>query len=128
MVIKDTKRGTLLPKVAESVVAGSTIYTDSLGSYHDLRDAYVHKIINHAERYVAGKVHTNSIENFWSVLKRTLGGTYICPRPQHLDRYLDEQIFRYNDREIEDGPRFDKAAKGADGKRLTYKALINKNG
>lgn len=127
MVVKDTKRGTLLPHLAQSVVPGSTIYTDALGSYHDLRHAYVHEVINHAERYVAGKVHTNSIENFWSVLKRTLGGTYICPRPQHLDRYLDEQIFRYNDREIEDGPRFAKAAKGADGKRLTYKALVGKD-
>jgi transposase-like protein len=123
MVVKDTKRGTLLPKVFESVSAGSTVYTDALGSYHDLRRAYVHEVINHAEKYVDGRVHTNSIENFWSVLKRTIGGTYICPRPEHLDAYLDEQIFRFNERESTDGPRFKLAAKGADGKRLTYKAL-----
>lgn len=124
IVVKDTKRETLLPKVFESVVPGSTVYTDSLGSYHDLRGRYVHEVINHAESYVEGHVHTNSIENFWSVLKRTIGGTYIAPRPRHLDAYLDEQIFRFNERENEDGPRFAKAVKGVDGKRLTYKALI----
>ena len=125
-VVKDTRRGTLLPRVWENVAAGSTVYTDALGSYHDLRDAYIHRVINHAEKYVEGRVHTNSIENFWSVLKRTLGGTYIAPRPQHLDRYLDEQIFRFNERENEDGPRFKIAAKGVDGKRLTYRELTGK--
>ncbi len=126
IVVKDTKRGTLLPKVFESVVPGSTVYTDSLGSYHDLRGRYVHEVINHAESYVEGHVHTNSIENFWSVLKRTIGGTYIAPRPKHLDAYLDEQIFRFNERENEDGPRFLNAVKGSEGKRLTYKELITK--
>jgi hypothetical protein len=71
-------------------------------------------------------VHKNNIENFWSVLKRTLGGTYVCPRPKHLNAYLDEQIFRFNERENKDGPRFAEALKGADGKRLTYKALIGR--
>ncbi len=125
-VVKDTRRGTLLPRVFEHVAAGSTVYTDALGSYHDLRDAYIHQVINHAEKYVEGRVHTNSIENFWSVPKRTLGGTYIAPQPQHLDRYLDEQIFRFNERENDDGPRFKIAAKGADGKRLTYRELTGK--
>lgn len=124
MVVKDTKRSTLLPKVIETVAPGSTIYTDSLGSYTDLRRSYVHHVINHAKEYVRDHhVHTNSIENFWSVLKRTLGGTYICPRPKHLDAYLDEQIFRYNERENQDGPRFLQALKGVEGKRLTYKGL-----
>ncbi|MDH2908638.1 MAG: IS1595 family transposase [Candidatus Eremiobacteraeota bacterium] len=126
LAVKDTRRGTLLPRVWQHVAAGSTVYTDALGSYHDLQDAYVHQVINHAEKYVEGRVHTNRIENFWSVLKRTIGGTYIAPRPQHLDRYLDEQIFRFNERENEDGPRFKIAARGADGKRLTYKELIGK--
>jgi transposase-like protein len=127
-VIKDTRRETMLPKILENVAKGSTIYTDEAKAYHALKfEEYVHQVINHAEKYVDGKVHTNSIENFWSVLKRTIGGTYICPRPQHLDRYLDEQIFRYNERENTDGPRFAKALKGADSKRLTYKALIAKS-
>ena len=94
-VVRDQKRGTLLPRVWDDVAKGSTVYTDSLGSYHSLKHDYVHHVINHAEKYVDGKVHTNSIENFWSVLKRTIGGTYICPRAKHLDAYLDEQIFRY---------------------------------
>lgn len=127
-VIPSNRKETLLPKIIESVTKGSTVYTDQLGSYHALKfEDYVHQVINHAERYVDGRVHTNSIENFWSVLKRTIGGTYICPRPKHLDRYLEEQIFRYNERENTDGPRFAKAVKGAEGKRLTYKALIAKS-
>lgn len=122
-VVKDTRRGTLLPKVMEHVAPGATIYTDALKSYTELRYSYRHFVINHAESYVKGHVHTNSIENFWSVLKRTLGGTYICPRPKHLDAYLDEQIFRFNERENADGPRFAKAVRGADCKRLTYRQL-----
>ncbi len=126
-VVKDNRRETLLPKIFEHVAKGSTIYTDQAHAYHSLKFAdYVHHIINHAEKYVDGRVHTNSIENFWSVLKRTIGGTYICPRPQHLDRYLDEQIFRYNERENTDGPRFAKAVKGVEGKRLTYKDLTSR--
>jgi len=123
-VVRDSKRDTLLPKVFEHVAPGATVYTDALQSYAELRQSYRHFVINHAERYVRDHhVHTNSIENFWSVLKRTIGGTYICPRPKHLDRYLDEQIFRFNAREDKDGPRFVEALKGADGKRLTYKGL-----
>lgn len=124
-VVRDSKSKTLLPKVFQHVTPGSTLYTDSLGSYTQLRESYRHFVINHAHEYVRGNVHTNSIENFWSVLKRTIAGTYICPRPNHLDSYLDEQIFRYNERENSDGPRFDKALKGADGKRLTYSQLIH---
>jgi hypothetical protein len=83
-------------------------------------------VIDHAYEYVNGHVHTNNIESFWSVLKRTIKGTYIAPRPKHLQRYVEEQVFRFNERENTDGPRFAKAAKNADGKRLTYKALIAK--
>lgn len=124
--IPSNRRETLLPAVMAHVTPGSIVHTDSLASYTGLRRAYVHYVINHAERYVDGRVHTNSIENFWSVLKRTLGGTYIAPRPKHLDAYLDEQVFRFNERENNDGPRFVKATKGVDGKRLTYKALTRK--
>jgi transposase-like protein len=122
-VVKNNRTQSLLPRVWNNVLPGSTVYTDALKSYHLLKHDYVHEIINHAETYVQGRVHTNSIENFWSVLKRTLGGTYICPRPKHLDAYLDEQLFRFNERENTDGPRFKAALKGADCKRLTYKAL-----
>lgn len=126
-VVPDAKRETLLPRVVEHVAPGSVMYTDALASYHDLRRSYVHHVINHTKEYVRDHhVHTNSIENFWSVLKRTLGGTYICPRPWHLDAYLDEQIFRYNERENTDGPRFKKAVSGADCKRLAYKRLAAK--
>lgn len=123
-VVRDNRRNTLLPKVFENVQPGATVYTDALGSYHDLREAFVHQVINHTERCVDGKVHTNSIENFWSVLKRTLGGTYICPRPKDLDAYLDEQIFCFNEGENKDGPRFAKALKGADSKWLTWRGRV----
>ncbi|HVR45601.1 MAG TPA: transposase [Candidatus Binatia bacterium] len=82
---------------------------------------------HHLEEYVRGDVHTNNIEAFWAVLKRTIGGTYTHVHPRHLDRYLAEQVYRFNERENADGPRFAKVTKGADGKRLTYKALIAKN-
>jgi len=127
-VVRDNKKTTLLPHVFAHVAPGSTVYTDSLQSYRDLRESYRHFVINHAKEYVRDHhVHTNSIENFWSVLKRTIAGTYIAPRPWHLDRYLDEQIFRFNARESKDGPRFCEAAKGADGKRITYRELIAAN-
>jgi transposase-like protein len=124
-VVADNKRRTLLPKIFENVAAGSVVYTDALKSYASVRDSYAHFVINHAEEYVRDHhVHTNSIENFWSVLKRTIGGTYICPRAWHLDRYLDEQIFRFNARKDKDAPRFIQAVKGVEGKRMTYRELI----
>lgn len=125
-VVKDARRTTILPKIREHVAPGSTVYTDSLKSYHDLKYEYRHFMINHAFEYVRGHVTTNRIESFFSVLKRTIKGTYIAPRPWHLQRYLDEQIFRFNARKENDGPRFEAAVKGADGKRITYKQLIAK--
>jgi transposase-like protein len=128
-VVRDSRRATLLPALYENVAKGSTLYTDALRSYEGLNPGtYRHFIINHAERYVQGRVHTNNIENFWSVLKRTIGGTYIAPRPFHLDAYLDEQVFRFNEREDNDGGRFVKALRGTDGRRLTYKVLTSKEG
>lgn len=125
-VVRDVRRATLLPRIREHVAPGAIVYTDALKSYHDVKYGWKHHIIDHAMRYVEGTVHTNSIESFWSVLKRTLSGTYIAPRPWHLQRYLDEQIFRFNAREEKDGPRFVQAAKGADGKRVTYRQLISR--
>jgi len=127
LVVPDTKKRTLLPKVWENVMPGSTVYTDALHSYHDLKGDCVHEVINHAHEYVRGNVHTNNIENFWSViLKRTFGGTYIAPRPKHLERYLDEQMFRFNAREKTDGDRFLQVLPGAGGRRVTWKQLTRK--
>lgn len=119
---------TLLPKIRETVHEDATIYTDTSKLYHDINEFILHHgSVNHElHEYVRGNVHTNNIECFWAVLKRTLGGTYIHVNQRHLDRYLQEQAFRFNERENEDGPRFAKATKGAPGKRLTYKALIEK--
>ena len=87
---------------------------------------YVHSVINHAEKYVDGLIHTNGVENFWSLLKRTLKGTYVSVEPFHLFRYLDEQSFRFNTRQGTDADRFIKAATTLTGRRLTYKELTGK--
>ncbi len=125
-VVPDTRKNTLLPKVMDSVAHGSRMFTDSAHHYVDLKESYVHEVVNHAYEYVRGEAHTNNMEAFWAVLKRTIGGTYIAPRPRHLERYLDEQIFRFNHRKTTDGERFTVALKATDRKRLTYKALTGK--
>jgi transposase-like protein len=119
---------TLLPKLINSIDQDATVYTDAATLYTHINEFFLkHASVNHTlHEYVRGNVHTNNIECFWSVLKRTIGGTYTHVNPRHLDRYLAEQVYRFNERENEDGPRFAKATKGADGKRLTYKALISK--
>ena len=81
---------------------------------------YTHKVVDHAEKYVDGNVHTNRMENFWSLLKRSIKGTYVSVEPFHLFRYLDEQSFRYNERNATDAERFQKVLGGITGKRLTY--------
>ncbi len=128
LVVLNTRRKTLSPIVRQQVVEGSEIFTDALKSYDDLGDSYVHQVIDHAEAYVLGHVHTNGIENFWSLLKRALGGTYVSVEPFHLFRYLDEQSFRYNNRtNINDADRFTLALSQITGKRLTYNHLIGKD-
>jgi transposase-like protein len=117
---------TLQGGIRKHVKEGETVYTDGAPAYRGLDQKYVHYVIDHAYEYVKGHIHTNSIESFWSVFKRTIKGTYIAPRPQHLQRYVEEQVFRFNERGGKDGPRFVKAAKAADGKRLTYKNLTRK--
>jgi len=123
MVVPNQKASSLIPKIYENVVPGSTLYTDALRSYRQTDRDFIHEFIDHSLAYVEGRVHTNTIENFWSCVKRTLHGTYIAVRPFHLDAYLDEQVFRFNAREDDDAGRFVAALKGADGKRMTYKAL-----
>jgi len=116
----------LADRLRQHVTRGAVVYTDAAAAYTNLKDDYVHYVINHAHEYVRGHIHTNEIEGFWSVFKRTVKGTYVAPRPKHLQRYVEEQVFRFNERENSDGPRFAKATKGADGKRLTYKVLTAK--
>ena len=122
--VDDRKRRSLSPYVREHVVPGSEVYADALRSYDDLGNDYIHGVIDHAERYVDGKVHTNGIENFWSLLKRAIKGTYVNVEPFHLFRYLNEETFRYNTRKADDGGRFQRAAGSVVGKRLTYAQLI----
>jgi transposase-like protein len=126
MVVGGRKRTDLVPHIRAHVFPGSTIYTDALRTYRGLMD-YQHAFIDHFVTYCEGRVHTNTIENFWSCLKRTLHGTYIAPRAFHLDAYVDEQVFRFNAREGSDGERFVQVLKATDGRRLTYKTLICAN-
>jgi transposase-like protein len=123
-VVPNVQRATLAPIIAKHVMPGATMYTDALPSYNNLSDEYKHFVINHAIEYVNGHIHTNSIENFWAGLKRTISGTYTFTSVQHLERYLDEQIFRFNNREKKDATRARTVIKQTDGKRLTYKNLI----
>jgi transposase-like protein len=125
--VPNLKRDTMLPKLQESIRPDAVLYTDGSNVLYSIGKKFsLHKWINHALKYVEGEIHTNNIECFWSVLKRTIGGTYIHVNPRHLDRYLAEQVFRFNERENVDASRFERAAKGADQKRLTYRELIAK--
>jgi hypothetical protein len=123
-IVPNTRRSTLAPIVRRNVTHGSEVFTDAYKSYIGLDSTYVHEVIDHAESYVRGKVHTNGLENFWSLLKRAIKGTYVSVEPFHLFRYLDEQTFRYNNRKDVDGGRFENAVGGIVGKRLMYRDLI----
>jgi transposase-like protein len=125
-VIPFVDREALQGGIREHVEPGSEVHTDGFPAYRGLSRDYVHQVIDHAYEYVRGNVHTNSIESFFSVLKRTIKGTYVAPRPEHLRRYVEEQVFRFNAREDKDGERFPKALAGAEGSRLTYKTLTRK--
>lgn len=127
-VIPNVKRETLQNEIMKNVRYGSNVYTDSAVSYNRVGWRYVHETVNHAESYVNGQVHTNSLENFWSLLKRNLTGTYHAIEPFHLDRYLDEQLFRFNNRvNKNDSERFSKLVTQIVGRRLTYQDLTGKN-
>src|ERR1039457_1793139 len=129
MVVADSKSGTLAPNVRKHVEFGSTVFTDELRAYFGLQAEYNREVINHMEAYVNGNVHTNGIENFWSLLKRGLGGTYVSVEPFHLFRYVDEQAFRYNNRgPMNDGDRFTYVMRNIVGKRLTWDELIGRTG
>ena len=120
-VVHNRKKKTLHAEVKKHVEAGSALYSDDLRSYDGLEGQYAHAVVNHAVKYVDGRVHTNGLENFWSLLKRGLNGTYVSVEPYHLHRYLDEQAYRYNNREnMNDFDRFRLATSQIVGRRLTY--------
>ena len=125
-VVRNVRRHGLQREVKEGVLKGSEIYTDELRSYSGLEQDYIHNVINHAECYAKGHVHTNGLENFWSLLKRGIKGTYVSVEPFHLFRYLDEQSFRFNERKDNDAGRFVKVVAGILGKGLRYAKLIGK--
>jgi transposase-like protein len=126
-VVPDVKRETLQNAILNNVKYGTTVYTDDAVGYDKLRYRFVHDVVNHSEAYVRGRVHTNCLENFWSLLKRGLRGTYVAVEPFHLSRYVDEQVFRFNNRKIKDADRFALAMSQVAGKRLTYADLTGKN-
>lgn len=123
-IVPDTKTRTLQVEVKENVEPGSELHADALGAYRGLDAEYVHNVVDHAEKYVDGHVHTNGLENFWSLLKRGIKGTYVSVEPFHLFRYLDEQAFRFNERDGKDADRFAKTLGSGSGRRLTYSDLI----
>ena len=135
-VIPNVKRETLQAQILTNVRKGAIVYTDQHPGYDRVRDRFVHDVVNHATEYVNGRVHTNGIENFWSLFKRTLSGTYVAVEPFHMFRYVDEQAFRYNNRKdaqgnkLNDSDRFRIAMSQIGGrpyKRLTYSDLTGKD-
>ena len=124
--INSTKRRDLEPMVKQNVYMDSWLYSDANPSYMMLGNLYRHETVDHAYEYVAGRVHTNGMENFWSLLKRTLRGTYVSVEAFHLFRYLDEQSFRFNERKSNDSERFNLALSQVGGKRVTYAQLTGK--
>lgn len=133
-VIPNVSREVLMNEILENVSHGSKVFTDDLLSYQGLKVRnFIHETVTHVDEYVRGEVHTNGIENFWSLLKRGLRGTYIAIEPFHLDRYVGEQVFRYNNRATKDNPlndadRFAIAVSQVVGKRITYAELTGKAG
>ena len=127
-VVDNRRKHELQQQVREHVEAGSAIFSDELKSYDGLSADYQHAVINHAVEYVNDMIHTNGMENFWSLLKRGLHGTYVSVEPFHLFRYIDEQAFRFNNRKATDAQRFDIGVREIVGKRLTYAELTGKVG
>ena len=128
-VIPNRRKCALQAEVKKHVEAGAALYSDALLSYEGLATDYAHQVVDHASQYVDGRVHTNGLENFWSLLKRGISGTYVSVEPFHLHRYLDEQMFRFNNRKnLDDAGRFNLAVRQIVGKRLTFAQLTGKVG
>jgi transposase-like protein len=132
-VVPNVKRETLQNEILDNLTKGATVYTDSASAYDRLpAQQFIHETVNHVREYVRGEVHTQGIENFWSLLKRGLRGTYVAVEPFHLDRYVTEQVFRFNNRATKDNPlndsdRFAFLMSQVAGKRLTYAELTGKD-
>lgn len=122
-VVPDVSRKVLSTKIRQNVAKGSEVISDAWRGYNGLEKEYIRGVIEHAEKYVEGHVHTNGIENFWSLLKRAIKGTYVSVEPFHLFRYLDEEAFRFNSRKASDAERFIRLCGQVVGKRLTFKEL-----
>lgn len=122
-VVPNTEGPTLRANVARNVDGGATVYTDESPSYGMLWKRYRHRTIDHSKAFVDGDIHVNGVENFWSLLKRAIKGTYVHVAPFHLERYCEEEVFRYNNRKAGDGERFWRVLCGVVGKRLTYRQL-----
>lgn len=132
-VVPMIKRNVLQAAILKEVEQGSKVYTDQSTVYSNMAKEYTHEFVNHLHHYVDGRVHTNGLENFWSLLKRTLNGTYVAVEPFHLGRYVDEQAFRFNNRATRDNPlndsdRFHLALSQIVGKRLTFAEVTGKVG
>jgi transposase-like protein len=125
-VVPTTRAIDLVPPITDHVMAGSEMITDMNRSYWPVRDEYIHSVIDHTKMYVKGHVHTNGIENFWSLLKRMIHGTYVGVSSFHLGAYVDEEVFRFNERGDDDGGRFGRILGNVTGRRITYDALINR--
>jgi transposase-like protein len=126
-VMPDRRREHLHPEIKKHVETGAALYSDEWVAYNGLETEYQHQVVDHAMKYVDGRVHTNGLENFWSLLKRGISGTYVSVEPFHLFRYLDEQMFRYNNRkDLDDAGRFDLAVRQIVGKRITFAQLTGK--
>jgi transposase-like protein len=124
-MIENTESVTLQATIRQNVDAGSELLTDSWMGYRGLSKDFLHGFVNHVKEYVHGHVHTNGLENFWSLLKRAIKGTYVNVEPYHLHRYVEEQAFRYNERLVKDGDRFLMVLRGIVGKRITCKQLTS---
>jgi transposase-like protein len=126
-VVPSRRRSVLQEEVRKHVTAGAALYSDALMSYDGLAADYAHQVVDHASAYVDGRIHTNGLENFWSLLKRGISGTYVSVEPFHLHRHLDEQMSRFNNRkELNDAGRFDLAVRQIVGKRITFAQLTGK--
>jgi len=124
-IIANADMVTLGGEIRKSVTEFANLYTDAWKGYNGLSAEYIHEFVDHAVMYAIGQIHTNGIENFWSLLKRSLKGTYVSVEPFHLKAYIDEQVFRFNSRAGSDSERFVSVAKRMPGKRLTYETLTN---
>jgi transposase-like protein len=122
-VVGETGPDAVFKRVSAVVKPGTRVYTDEDVAFSVLERRYIRQAINHAHEYVRGQIHTNGIENFWSLLKRTIKGTYVSVDPFHVGRYLNEQVFRFNNRRASDGERFVAVVDSLLGKRLTWNQL-----